>query len=977
MKNLVALFLMVFVLLTTAVTTQKTTGQESIQPAATGPARCTDGMADIYPCNEVHLLSQLSLAEIGAEDETILGSDHWGWTDPTTGREYVIFGLTNGTSFIDITDREEPVYLGKLPSHDGASVWRDIKVYQNYAFITADVPTTHGLQVFDLTELRDVDTPQTFSETVHYDEFEPGHNLWINEESGYLYVFRSDTCNGGLHMINIQDPLNPTFAGCFAETDVPLSDAECVNYNGPDTDYTGREICFIGSDDNVSIGDVTDKNNPTMIKSFTYPGIVRAHQGSLTPDQRYWLLSDTMDEPTNGNNTRTYVFDVADLDNPVVLGHYTHATTARDHNVYIIGDTAYQSNWKAGFRILDISNLPATTFTETGYLDIAPDSDSVATRGAWNNFPWWRDSVVSISGTDEGLFVLGRTLPQTYGTYLGGELADQGNSIVVDDAGNMYVAGTTTSTVFPTATGNEHGVDAFVAKFDATGTAVYIIWVNAATAFAEDNGFGIDIDAAGNAYVTGQTNSPDFCTYFGAVPGYDTTYNGSGDAYVFKVNPDGSQVDYCTFIGGNDWDVGRDIAVNADGEAIITGGTWSADFPTTSGAPAENLAAQRDSFVARLDAAGTSLSFGTFLGGGGQDEGRSIDLDSDDKVIITGWTNSANFPTTNGAWEQTYGGNFDAFLAKIDLDDNNLNYATYLGGSDEDRGYGVAVDAADNAYVTGSTFSTDYPTTANAFDTSHNGNYDGFVTKFNPDGSALVYSTYLGGSNADWSNGIAVDASGRAVISGETWSTDVPTTTLAFAPVISGSRDAFVMQFDYAGDDLLYSTFLGGSDWEIGTAVATDGAGTLYTTGKTNSRDFPTTFDAYDPTHNGDYDAFVSRLIIPDTSAFCAVPPTVSGLTISDIGGGDIQLAWDDAGVDTYEVWRSDNAPYFVPPNTACDQDAACTLVENATTLTQAATGDALNNYSFVLRAVTACDTVSTGLSNRTGEFDFSLIPGS
>ena len=982
MKKLLALFLIFFIILATAVSAQITIGQGMVRSTpTTGPTRCVAGMADIYPCDQIHLLAHMSLADIGAEDGTILGNDHWGWTDPTTGHEYVIFGLTNGTAFVDITDREAPVYLGKLPSHGGESTWRDIKVYQDYAFITGDIPiTNHGLQIFDLTQLRGITTTQTFTETVHYDGFGPGHNLWINAESGYLYVFRSDTCSGAIHMVNIQDPLNPTFAGCFAEIDAPLSDAECVNYNGPDSDYTGQEICFIGSDDNVSIGNVTDKNNPTLIKTFSYPGIVRAHQGALTPDQRYWLLSDTMDEPTNGHNTRTYVFDVADLDNPIVLGHYTHNTTARDHNVYIRDAAAYQTNWKAGFRMLDISMLPSLSFTETGYLDIAPASDSIAAQGAWSNYPWWRDGIVSVSGTDEGLFILGRTLPLNYSTFLGGALSDQGNSIAIDANGNIYVAGTTTSTIFPTATSygqnTEHGVDAFVAKFDATGTAVYIIWVNAATLFAEDNGFGIDVDSAGNAYVTGQTNSSDFCAYFGAVPGYDQTYNGSGDAYLFKINPDGSQIDYCTYLGGNDWDTGRDVVVNAAGEAIVTGGTWSTDFPTTAGAPAENLTAQRDVFLARVSAAGTNLSFSTFLGGDGQEEARGVDLDIEGNALITGWTNSSNFPTTTRAWDQTYGGNFDAFLAKIDLDNSRLSYATYLGGSDEDRGYGLAVDPAGNSYITGNTISTNFPTTNNTFDSSHNGNYDGFVTKFNPTASDLVYSTFLGGSNADWSNGIDVDASGRAVISGETWSTNVPTTTLAFAPSISGSRDAFVMQFDYAGDKLLYGTYLGGTEWEIGTAVATDGAGNLYTTGKTNSRDFPTTTNAYDPIHNNEYDVFVSHLTIPDTSAFCTVPPTVSNVTISALGGGDIQLSWNVAGVDTYEVWRSNNAPYFIPPNTACNLDAACTLVENATMLTQAATGETLNNYSFVLRAITACQTVSTGLSNRTGEFDFPIVAG-
>lgn len=382
--------------------------------AANAVIHCQAGMAGSYPCKNVDLLAHLPLEAIGGGGE-IKGNDHWGWTDPETGRDYVLFGLTDGTAFIDISDRQNPVYLGKLPGHDGASLWRDIKVYQNVAYITADIPTASGLQIFDLTQLRDVENPPVeFSAGNHYDEFGPGHNLWVNAESGFLYVFRSDTCGGAVHMLNLADPLNPTFAGCFAEDDAPLSDSECVIYHGPDADYNGHEICFIGSDDNVSIGDVTDKNNPAIITDFDYPGIARAHQGALTPDHRYWLLSDTMDEVTSGHNTRTYLFDVANLDEPVVLGFYEQSTTARDHNLYIIGTTMYQTNWQAGLRVLDIGRLPATNFVETGYFDIVPGSDSVASEGAWSSYPWWDDGVVTVSGTAEGLFVLRPYSNQTF-----------------------------------------------------------------------------------------------------------------------------------------------------------------------------------------------------------------------------------------------------------------------------------------------------------------------------------------------------------------------------------------------------------------------------------------------------------------------------------------------------------------------------------------------------------------------------------
>ena len=375
---------------------------------------CIDGQAGIYPCHNVDMLAHMSLAELGA-GEGIKGNDHWGWHDALTGHDYVLFGLTNSTVFVDISDRLNPVVLGTLPSHDGQSVWRDIKVYKDFAFITADIPTKHGLQLFDLAQLRSVENPPVlFVETGHYPGFGPGHNLWINAETGYLYAFRTDTCNSEIHMVNIQNPAVPVFAGCFTVDDAPLSDSECVLYHGLDEDYTGHELCFTGSDDNVSIGDVTNKDDPKLIADFKYAGIARAHQGSLTADQRYWLLSDTMDEEISGHNTRTYVFDVLDLDNPQVVGHYDHSTTARDHNLYIVGSTAYGTNWQAGFRVLNIRNLPQTNFLEIGYFDIVPGSDSIAASGAWSNYPWWSDGVVTVSSTDEGLFILRPILPEQH-----------------------------------------------------------------------------------------------------------------------------------------------------------------------------------------------------------------------------------------------------------------------------------------------------------------------------------------------------------------------------------------------------------------------------------------------------------------------------------------------------------------------------------------------------------------------------------
>jgi choice-of-anchor B domain-containing protein len=391
-------------------------------PGAAAPAvpngrvLCSNGSATGYPCQNVDLLAQVTLSQLGASSAAIKANEHWGWTDLQTGRDYVLFGLTNAISFVDITDREQPVFVGLLPSHQGVSPYRDMAVNGNALYVVADTPTVHGLQVFDLRQLRSVQNPPvTFGETAHYDDFTAGHSLWMNEASGYLYVFRTtgDACQNGVHVVDVRNPWQPSFAGCFGQSDTPLSTGECLLYDGPDADYQGREICFVGSDDNASIFDVTDKSQPARVASFIYPGIARAHQGDLTADLRYWLLGDMMDEHHYGVNTRTYAFDVGDLDQPVVLGHYSHATTAIDHDLQIVGRRVYQANWRAGLRVLDIGRLPGLGWQELGYFDTVPGSNSVGHTGAFAPYVW-PDGVVTVSDTERGLFVLQPALNWQY-----------------------------------------------------------------------------------------------------------------------------------------------------------------------------------------------------------------------------------------------------------------------------------------------------------------------------------------------------------------------------------------------------------------------------------------------------------------------------------------------------------------------------------------------------------------------------------
>lgn len=374
--------------------------------------QCTNGMAGEFPCENIDLLAHMPLTEIGGDPENgVLANDNWAWVSPDTGKEYVMVGLRDGTSFIDVSDPLNPVYIGKLPSHEnGLSDYRDIKVYNDYAFIVGDIPyTAHGMQVFDLSKLdNDASRPPIeFTADAHYDGVGYGHNMWINEETGFAYIFRSDKCESGTVMVDINDPLNPVTAGtdgCLI-TDGADSDAECIIYNGPDTDHTGKEICFVGSDSTIGIADVTDKDNPVILANETYPNITRAHQGALTADGKYWLISDTMDEFMLGFNTRTIIIDITDLDNPEYVGFHEQENTARDHNVYVSGNLAIQSNWRAGLRVLDISDID--NWELMAYFDTYPENDDPAVKsGAWSHYDWLPSNIIVVSDVESGLFLL-------------------------------------------------------------------------------------------------------------------------------------------------------------------------------------------------------------------------------------------------------------------------------------------------------------------------------------------------------------------------------------------------------------------------------------------------------------------------------------------------------------------------------------------------------------------------------------------
>jgi len=385
--------------------------------APEGFAPCVRGMAaGEFPCDNIDMLSFVPHGELG----TTFVNDIWGWTDPQTGKDYALVGASEGTAFVDISDPKRPQVLGILPTHStaGGDFWRDIKVYEDHAFIVSE-NSGHGMQVFDLTQLRDWDgTYTTYSNTAHYDVFGRSHNININEDTGFAYAVGSregEGCDFGLHMIDISDPTNPTFAGCFGDNGY-VHDTQCVIYDGPDAEHRGQEICFnsnapgaYGSTNHwVDIVDVTDKSNPVSLGRSDYPMSGYSHQGWLTPDQATFLHGDEGDEFIHGLGTTTRVWDVSDLDNPTLIGVHDYGTTSIDHNVYTEGRLAFASNYTTGLRVLDIRDADSGELTEVGFFDVYPENDNASFEGGtWSNYTYFsQKKVVAVSSIDRGLFIL-------------------------------------------------------------------------------------------------------------------------------------------------------------------------------------------------------------------------------------------------------------------------------------------------------------------------------------------------------------------------------------------------------------------------------------------------------------------------------------------------------------------------------------------------------------------------------------------
>ncbi|WP_447975112.1 DUF7948 domain-containing protein [Nitrospira sp. Kam-Ns4a] len=470
-----------------------------------------------------------------------------------------------------------------------------------------------------------------------------------------------------------------------------------------------------------------------------------------------------------------------------------------------------------------------------------------------------------------------------YSTFLGGAEAEQAFGIAVDSAGDAYVTGATESADFPATTPLTalQAREAFVTKLNASGTSVIYSTVFGGDSF--DEGHGIAVDAVGNAYVLVQTASHDYPITPGAFqrchsgPSCDVS-PGAFDLAVTKLNPDGNALVYSTFLGPSDDIFSRpSLAIDGEGNAYVTGGTTSPDFPTANALQPAFGGGRCDGIILKLNPTGTGLVYSTFLGGEGDDAGRSIAVDAAGNAYVTGHTNSLAFPIVQPFQATFGGGQFDAFVAKVAASGAALVYSTYLGGNLLDTGDGIKADADGHAYLTGTTQSDDFPIVGQIPGTRGTG-ADAFVAKLTPAGNSLIYSTYIGGNNHDFAHGLALAATGGVSITGSTFSDNFPTVE----PVQSanhGDQDVFVATVNPAGTALTLSTYLGGAGTDIGHSLAVDQAGSLSVAGTTNSSDFPVTAGAFQAALRGNSDGFVAKIRTLPTSTTTTTTTTTTSTT--------------------------------------------------------------------------------------------------
>ncbi|KAL2211284.1 hypothetical protein CC79DRAFT_1339645 [Sarocladium strictum] len=393
---------------------------EALQAVTT----CTNGRAGEYRCNNVNLVSFLRHQDLGSSTRT--GNDVWGWTS-STGREFGAVGQTDGTAFVEVLSDGSLVYLGRLPTQTVNSSWRDMKAIKDFLYVGAE-SSNHGLQIFDMKKLLTVNpsSPRVFSITsdltAHFRGFGNSHNIVAHEQTNMIYAVGTGSaagCRGGLFMVDVSNPASPRSPGCLSAGGY-VHDAQCVIYTGPDTRYTGREICFNYNEDTLDITDVTSKSNPVTISSTGYNGASYTHQGWIAdPEMRFLLLDDELDEqrrsgPAANQRTTTYIVNISDLRRPVFTGTYQSPAIAIDHNQYVHNGLSYQANYGSGLRIIDVRSLSTDStgrgIREVGYFDCYPEDDSVGGRaaftGTWSVYPYFKSGFVLLNSIERGIFSL-------------------------------------------------------------------------------------------------------------------------------------------------------------------------------------------------------------------------------------------------------------------------------------------------------------------------------------------------------------------------------------------------------------------------------------------------------------------------------------------------------------------------------------------------------------------------------------------
>jgi Ca2+-binding RTX toxin-like protein len=511
-----------------------------------------------------------------------------------------------------------------------------------------------------------------------------------------------------------------------------------------------------------------------------------------------------------------------------------------------------------------------------------------------------------------------------YSTYLGGSRYDQANNIAVDSAGAAYIIGTTfngsvtNDDEFPTTPGAyqttaaEYQEDFFITKINPEGTAlVYSTYIGGS---GEDFGLAIAVDSQGNAYLAGQVEirvgvfgSP-FPTTTGALQPNITSEKDpvfANLASVTKLNATGNALVYSSILGLSGNSSGKGIAVDSEGNAYVTGDTDN-DYRITPGASQPTRGSLFDVFITKVNPTGSGLIYSTYLGGSEFEDAGDIAVDSAGNAFVTGTTYSTDFPV-NDPLQNTIGGKADAFVAKFDANGTRI-YSTYLGGSDSDLGTDIAVDSAENAYIVGFTSSTNFPTASPIQEANAGGTYDAFVSKVSPGGNSLIYSTYLGGSADDIGNGVTVDSGNNVYVVGVTTSTNFPTNN-AIQSVSGGGEDAFVTKINSSGSALVDSTYLGGSGNDYGRAIAVDTFGAVYVAGDTTSTNFPIVNPLQVAKKGDDYDIFIAKLIpgepqvkiIDNNPAVILTPINTSAME----GGGNSIIGTNDN--DTFTAGRNND----------------------------------------------------------------------